>query len=156
MFDVKRSFETYLAARLTAAINGLSFYASKGGRPEDQSAIAGDVEPPLGIVVVNQAEEVATGSNVYALEGSVIIISHLKDTGSGEQSQWVAQAKNEIDNLNSDCHPQSLTPPGFDLTIHGIDPGIINSKGSPDDDAHADTILFTAGVTIFDQLTPTE
>ncbi len=154
MFDIKRSFETYLARRLSSAINGLKFYASKGSTEEDAQATAGTIEPPFGIISVNEAEEIATGSNVYALDGVVCIITHLQESGPGEHSQWVKQVKNELDNLNSECHPTSLTPPGFDLTIHGIDVAFSKYSQSQEDLAQADTLAFTAGATSNDELTP--
>jgi hypothetical protein len=150
--EIKRTVELYLARRLM--IEELMFYAYHGGRDGDDRALAGTVEPPFGVVGIAEADEMVTGTNLYTLQGAVVIVSHLQDTSPADQSAWVEHAKTILDQVNADCHTAILTPKGFQFILHGIDIGRNRSSDSEEDKAHADTLGFTAGATLLPELTP--
>jgi hypothetical protein len=135
MSDIKRVTELHIISKLSAAVSGHPFYPFFGGTA---FANKDEVEPPLSVVAIVDAEKVMQHEGTWLLTGSVQVITHVADISSQAHATLSRSIYGALDSI-----PAEVVNAAY--SFHGIHITGMSSTTDSESQCHADIIKFVCG-----------
>jgi hypothetical protein len=136
MSDIKRRTELHIVNKLSAAVSGHSFHPFFGGTA---FADKDEVEPPLSVVAIVDAEKLTQHEGTWLLTGSVQVITHVADASSQTHATLSRSVYAALDDIPAEVVDSSFS-------FHGIHITGMASTTDSESQCHADIIKFVCGV----------
>ena len=134
--EIKRATELFLCGKLKEALPGLTIVPYSGG---DSGNDAFEVEPPLVVVSINEAEKMYNQESTFLGKGTCQVITHNLETNSNDHSKLARRVYVALDSIAAD----SSNP---DFAFHGITVDDQKMTEDPGGQLSADLISFKVGM----------